>query len=158
EDFRSSVARYCHVRWISRGEDQAHDSGVRGGQAGGRAMRLRYGSWPPIGVPEGAMVPLLRTCLHAVRRSTRKRAQAAKARAATSSCGTPAETAYVIAACVRHRGPAALSRNSLVGTQCKGCVFRRALLPTLMKSSNEQRNVRFWHKADITRLSFNVRF
>ena len=50
EDVRGSVARHCHVRWISRGEDQAHDSGVRGGQAGGCAMRLWYGSWPPIGV------------------------------------------------------------------------------------------------------------
>ena len=30
--------------------------GVHGGQAGGCAMRVRYGSWPPIGVPEGAMV------------------------------------------------------------------------------------------------------
>jgi hypothetical protein len=70
----NSAASYCHVCWIGRGEDaQAHDSGVRGGQAGGCAMRVRYGSWPPIGVPEGAMVPFLRTCLHAVKARIHRR-------------------------------------------------------------------------------------
>ena len=47
--------------------------GVHGGQAGGCAMRVRYGSWPPIGVPEGAMVPFLRTCLHAVKARIHRR-------------------------------------------------------------------------------------